>query len=297
MPERPKKAFYAKGGKLPPTLQRVYERFLDSEASGSPTKVSFKEMVEPYYGDQYQVEVDKANAYLNKVFPLSKTRKGEFNTGSFSRENTTKKKFFADGEMLRNPPAIPVKLKAHTTSGSPTPYHYTTTQLPPNEFIQYGNPSQQKEYAKTGYSLFKDELDTPTGGFMSGIEHEVGHSAFPAMSFLVDSDLAYTNEFKGRDLEDAYIAKSAELPNALGRLTREHYSLTGKRINNETLQELFKSIKNDEIDPENKYSPESQRTLRVLQKSFNKVDKGDLYRAAVNILPGLVGLTKNYPIS
>ena len=319
-PEKKEKkaAFHSSEGKLPPEHLSVLQALRDSGGKGG--KVSFDDMVRPYYGDDYLKEQRKAKESLDSWNPERKINPFLLKYANGTEEE--KSKILKDEQAIRREGLRESSLAGITLSGA------SQFQREQKRDVVFRNPDQGDAFGmrggesmdtlggsvylpqkKTVHTIDPNGLKTGEGGgmiegmfnesipdwgsdfskdpekqFLSILEHELGHGVGGGMSSDQPINGNYAN----------HIALPAELINGLGKVNRERFLMTGRRF--ETGPE-FREFFNQEMEksPEKRFegfSEEARRTWRVLgddengEIPRNKMEK--IMNVSEKLIPGLV---------
>jgi hypothetical protein len=149
-----------------------------------------------------------------------------------------------------------------------------------NDLLSTDNNRSQKasEYLMENDYLPKDlgfAYKNPIASFFSAIEHEVGHS-------WTSGEHAYNED-------TTHMSEPAEAANALGRIQRETFKQTGKRMDEDSLRGYMKSqVGLPEEDQFDGYSTEAKRGLRMLMRSYRGDTDDRIFNNAAKAIPSFV---------
>lgn len=267
--EAKKKGVDRSGGKRLMTPQEVADT---KNMSGAARPVDF---IEPYYGDKFAKEVQKAKQYNDKTKVIEDDSYARmYDKVAFERDpDTPKGSYYSPKNQtvgLKNKRAIEILAKNDKTMAEVL----TSKDKDDEEYQQLiKNNLMENSFEKADYGE-KTPLEA------SAAEHEYTHHAtrpYMIAESITDPDdkqsimdKAYRAEILG-NLGGVHTAGSTELTQAAARFQRELFKTTGRRIENP--KEFMELIGSD--DTLEKLTPEARRYAVFARNLLNKKEFPD----------------------
>jgi len=290
-------------------------------SGGKGGKVSFDDLVRPYYGKDYVAETKKAKAALDEWNPVLKAEARDGSAKEISEALADNQAYNREGVRKYELSGVNFTGLSDFNRTSPREVSFNfheggdrwgeqrsgkmdgieeAVYDPKTKTVHTVDPVDlrfnRKEGKETIYGNLQDGIfnkEDPVWGrefstdadkqFMSILEHEVGHGSGGAFS-------------KGETINGApesHLAKPAELINGLGKVNRERFLMTGKRFETE---DEFRDWFSGEMGKEPSkrfegFSEEARRTFRALgekQEGVSDAAQKKLMDTAAKIIPAVV---------
>jgi hypothetical protein len=293
---------------LSPELLQLLEKIKRSgNLSDNSPAIKPSQLIRPYYGKDYDKELEQARQYFNSKFPVIEgTNRRANNMVNYDLDSTEP---FSGLEK-------PVRVT--TEDNTPVPLLGTVRErgqpASSSNYLQWEDGKEAIQIKQSPMSIgYKDEWVGEQSKLslnqqiLSAAEHEAGHAAYRGgvrkVPVTINTRQFYPNEppdgKNRRKMQDewdswgSHMGDRKELTNGLGRLQRETFALAGYRI---TDQAGLEKILN-KIDPKvgakglTEYSPDARRTLDLLFRAkTNKLHKQNksIYKDLIELLPSFV---------
>lgn len=255
-----------KDGKEAPTEEKIVgeDLFAPQKAAtdydpSTVQKKSFSDVVSPFYGEAFTEELNKARRY---AADLKEPTQGPVRGADFSK--------------LKDPNRVNEKIPVYTAknpdSSAPARANYDTAadRIVMGEDFKYG----------TGKPVVIDlngkKVTLPaTSSFLDVLNHEMGHSMYPASGGLRKDKAG-----------PAYFDTPVEMITELAHAQRQRYKTTGKRFTEKSFIDFMNKAKKNEKGL-NRFSPMTQDALKNLLEGTDEEVETRVKQAA-KVVPALV---------
>lgn len=242
--------------------------------------VSAYSAIKPYYGTDAVVEFQKAIEYAKK---LSEQK---------SSPVTIDPKYYQELKK-----AVPLAIGGEL-AGQVAP-HYSPAQGRMPEYVSMPNIQQYQKYkeetgknpikaAESNYgywALGKDEIQKNLiDYYRNTLEHEATHIPDKNITFAAPPPVTIgTHDVASARKDLGYMAQEHHLAVGLGKIQREHYALTGKRIESpEEFKQFLFSLVNSRIPVEDSISQFSEEARRALRPQIENAKNVFDYERQLN---------------